>query len=119
MVSDNDAVLKARQWMIHNIPLNGNIIPKGNGELINTENLFITESLILDNSIGIKISLSQIIKYSGLSEDDRLKFKIVEPVAFLLKKNGIIEEHPYIDVVGQGLKLSDNIKKYVENYEIP
>lgn len=109
MLSDSKIIAQAKSWFTNN-PLNGNLIPNDNGKLINTNNLFNEQSLKLDDSVGIKIALSKIIEYSGLSATSYEKswFEWAEPVAFLLHGNGINKESPLIENLGEGLKLSDN-----------
>ena len=86
------------------------IISEGNGKLINTDNKFISDSLKLDNSIGLKKSLIQYFEYNGLSTDDRKSYKITEPVALLkLIPSSSFENSPiYIrSGLSYGLKLSE------------
>ena len=119
MISDTKILERFKDWLYHadydysNIDdvsdIKGSIILNDNGELINTKNLFIDNSLKMDDSSGIKKSVIPLFKYSSLSEEEKKSFTIVEPAAFLLKGDGISPENPFIKTIGDlGFKLSDN-----------
>lgn len=119
MISDNDILNRARNWLNTSKRSDLSITHDTNGILINTNNLFEESSLEIDKSAGLRQDIVQLFKYSGIPEDQRGDYQVIEPAAFLLKGNGIESEIPFIKTIGSsGLKLSDNSSEdSIKNYE--
>lgn len=116
MISDGDIIKSALEWIDKNnfddsnvSKIDGSILSKNNGKLINTDNLFEDNSLELDNSVGLGVAISEIIKYSGLSSEDRNNFMITEPTAKLLRQN---ENGSIIEYISSDQELEINHKNY-------
>lgn len=137
MISDGDIIKHALEWIDQNnfddsniSKIDGSILSKNNGKLINTDNLFEDNSLKLDNSVGLGVAISEIIKYSGLSSEDRNNFMITEPTAKLLRQNyvgSIIRSYCYDEEItidhkvytklASGLKIVDSILDDSKDYD--
>lgn len=106
MINDVEILKRAKDWLDLNRISDKNLILNGNGILIDPEDLFDPTSLELDDSVGIRQSVTQLLEYSGLSTAERNNYQIVEPTAALVLGN--TENRAIVNIDTLGLKLSDN-----------